>query len=120
MNYRLVENAQNNYVEALAGDSRIEKENDALDLVAACVEFRTHRLLLDAENLPEDFYHLHTGLAGAVLQKFANYAIKVAAVLSPELVKQGKLQEMVLEANRSNQMFHVFYDREKAVEWLVG
>jgi hypothetical protein len=119
VNYRLVEHPQNNYVECLAGDGRIENESDALDLVAACGEYQIHRLLIYAENVSEDFFHLRTGLAGAVLQKFANYSIKLAAVLTPDLVNQGHFREMVLEANRSNQNFHVFYEREKAEEWLV-
>ena len=119
MNYRLVEHAQNNYVECLSGDGRIENENDALDLVAACGEHQIHRLLITAENVTEDFFHLRTGLAGAVLQKFVNYSVKVAAVLTPELVNQGRFHELVLEANRSNQLFHVFYAREQAEEWLV-
>lgn len=119
MNYRLVEHPQNQYVEALAGDGRIESENDALELVAACGEFQTHRLLIHAENLTDDFYRLRTGLAGAVLQKFVNYSVKVAAVLPPELVNQGRFQEMALEANRSNRLFHIFHERERAEAWLV-
>lgn len=119
MNYRLVEHPQNNFVEILPGDGRIESEADELDLVGACGEYRVQRLLLYAENLSEDFFHLRTGLAGEVLLKFSNYHIKFAAVLTPELVNQGRFQEMVLEANRSNNQFHVFYDREQAIEWLV-
>lgn len=119
MNYRLVEHAQNQYVECLPGDGRIENESDALELVAACGEYLTHRLLLYAENLAEDFFNLRSGLAGEVLQKFANYRIKTAAVLPPELVNQGRFREMALEANRSNQLFHIFHEREQAEAWLA-
>ncbi len=119
MNYRVIEHVQNIYIECLPDGGRIESERDALDLVAACGENQANRLLLHAENLSEDFFHLKTGLAGAVLQKFVNYYVKVAAVLTPELVNQGRFQEMVLEANRSNRSFQVFYDREKAEAWLV-
>lgn len=119
MNYRLVEHAQNPYVECLPGGGRIEKENDALDLVAACGEYQTHRLLLYAENVAEDFFNLRSGLAGAVLQKFANYRIKTAAVLPPERVNPGRFGEMALEANRSNRLFHIFHAREQAEAWLV-
>ncbi len=119
MNYRLITDLPNAYLECLAGDGQIQSERDALDLVAACGEHQVHRLLLHAENLADDFYHLRTGLAGAVLQKFNTYAIKLAAVLTPELVNQGRFQEMVLEANRRDRLFHVFYDREAAAAWLV-
>lgn len=119
VNYRLVEHAQNNYIQCLTGDGLIASENDTLDLVAACGEHLAPRLLISAENLPEDFFNLRTGLAGTVLQKFVNYRIKVALVLPDEVAHQGRFGEMVLEANRSNRMLHVFAEREKAEAWLV-
>ncbi len=119
MNYRVIDHPQNSYIECLTGGGQITSERDALDLVAACGENGTSRLLLYASNLSDDFYHLRTGLAGAVLLKFAIYSVKVAAVLEPELVNQGCFQEMALEANRSNREFHIFYDREKAEAWLI-
>lgn len=119
MNYHVVENPTNRYIECLVDGGQVENEQDALDLVALCGEHQVHRLLLHAENLSEDFYHLKTGLAGAVLLKFSNYFLKVAIVMTQEKVGQGYFKEMVLEANRSNRDFHVFYDQEKAEEWLV-
>jgi PadR family transcriptional regulator, regulatory protein AphA len=90
-----------------------------LELVAACGEYNTDRVMLHASHLTDDFYQLRTGLAGAVLQKFANYRIRAAAVLTPEFVNQGRFREMVMEANRGNQ-FRVFYDRESAEAWLTS
>ena len=94
------------------------RASEILELVAACLENGTDRLLLHAQNLSGDFYRLRTGLAGDVLQKLANYHIRVAAVIPPDLIGQGRFREMVLEANRGNQ-FRVFPDRELAEEWLV-
>lgn len=119
VDYRLVEHPQNNYVECLPGSGLVASENDALDLVAACGEHLTPRLLIHAENLPEEFYNLRTGLAGSVLLKFSTYRIKVAAVIPMEKANPGRFGEMVLEANRSNRLFHVFAEREKAEAWLV-
>src|SRR5512133_2342013 len=120
LNYQMVDHPRNRYVECLAGDGRIEGERDALDLIGACGEYETHRLLLHAEALTDAFYQLRTGLAGAVLQKFADYRVKTAALLTPELVNQGRFREMALEANRSNHLFHIFYTREEAETWLVA
>src|SRR5512145_266838 len=106
--YRLVNHPSHPYLECLPGEARLDSERAALELVAACIENGTDRLLLHAENLTGDFYRLQTGLAGAILLKFSNYRLRVAAVLTPELVNQGRFQEMVLETNRGRQ-FRVFY-----------
>ncbi len=105
-------------VECLPDGQQLSSEDDALELVAACGENETPRLLLHAENLPADFYRLSTGLAGRLLLKFSNYRLRVAAVLPLELTRQGRFHEMVLETNRGNE-FRVFQDREAAEQWLV-
>ena len=119
MEYRLCGQAPDAYVECLPDGGVIASEQDALNLVGACGEFDTQRLLLHAGNLPPAFYDLKTGLAGAVLLKFSNYWIKAAAVLTPELVGSSRFSEMVLEANHRGTLFRVFYERDKAVEWLL-
>jgi PadR family transcriptional regulator AphA len=119
MNCRIVENSCQRYVEALPFYARLESERDALDLVAICGENETHLLMLHAENLTEDFYDLSSGLAGAILLKFVNYRLRVAAVLTPQTVEQGKFHEMVIETNRGSD-FRVFYNRDLAETWLLS
>ena len=119
MKYRLVTDFPQTSLECLPGEERLAGERQALDLVAACGENGTDRLMLHADNLTEDFYRLRTGVAGEILLKFSTYRIRVAAVLTSELVDQGRFREMVLEANRGDQ-FRVFYDREAAEHWLTG
>lgn len=106
------------YVECLPDGSLLDGEDDALDLVAACGEAGTHRLLIHSESLPEDFYRLASGLAGKVLLKFGNYAIRWAAVIPHELAHKGRFGQMVREANRGND-FRVFAEREHAEAWLL-
>lgn len=118
VNYRLADKGSNPYVECLPDGGQIERERDALDLVAACGEQRASRLLIHAGNLTDDFFNLKTGLAGAMLLKFSNYAIKVALLLAPEAIS-GRFGEMAMEANRVNREFHVFFEREAAEAWLV-
>ena len=68
-------------------------------------------------NLPDAFFQLKTGLAGAVLQRFAIYHVRAAMVVAPELSHQGRFGEMVQEANRGRQ-FHVANTESEAVDWL--
>ena len=119
MKYQILKKQGIAYLDCFPFEGLLSSENDALDLVAACAENETERLMLHAGNLPDDFYNLRTGLAGAVLLKFTNYHIRVAAVIAPELSSQGRFGEMVLETNRGDQ-FRVFPDRESAERWLVA
>lgn len=118
MNCRIIEKSGIKYVEGPTNQILISNENDALDLVAYGGENNTNRLLLFAANLHEDFFNLKTGLAGAVLQKFINYGIKVAAVIPLELSNQGRFREMALEANRG-QHFRIFAEAGEAEVWLI-
>jgi PadR family transcriptional regulator, regulatory protein AphA len=118
MNYQLITTEHSSYVELLPDGGTITSETDALDLVSACGEHLNHCLLLHASNLTPDFYNLRSGLAGAVLLKFSNYAIRVAAVIPPELAEQGRFSEFVLETNRGQQ-FRVFSERSTAEAWLA-
>jgi uncharacterized protein DUF4180 len=117
--YRIIQKDNASIVECLPA-AMIAGEQDALDWVAVCGEHEAPRLLIHAGNLSEDFFDLKTGLAGATLLKFTNYRVRVALVLPPERVTQGRFGEMAREANRRNSEFHVFTGREQALEWLAG
>lgn len=119
MNYRVIQTGSQKYIQCLPGETRLENEQDAIDLVAACGENGTQQLMVFADNLSNDFYRLSSGVAGNILLKFSNYRIRVAAVLSHELVNQGRFREMVIETNRGNQ-FRVFYETAEAEMWLTG
>lgn len=122
MNYTLISKDNHSYLacspDGAAG--RVQSERDALDLVAACGENGTHNLLLPAACLGDDFFRLGTGLAGAILQKFSNYRIRCALVLSPEQASHGRFGELVLEANRRNRELHFFTEVEAAERWLIA
>jgi hypothetical protein len=118
MNVRLVESQGCNYLEGATNEKFLHREADAIALVGLCGEHSVDRLLLYADNLSEHFFDLKSGLAGAILQKFVNYHVKVALVISPDLV-QGKFKEFILEANRGNQ-FRAFQDKREAEIWLTS
>jgi hypothetical protein len=121
MNYKIIVKGNNPFIESLSGTNanQIRGESDALEWIALCGENQIHRLLLHAENLTPEFYQLRTGIAGAILQKFVTYSIKVGALLTPDLVNQGRFREMVIESNRGKH-FHVFYDIIEAEQWLIS
>lgn len=117
MNYEVVTTKGTTYLEYADAEAPIGKEQDALDLVGACMEQDTYRLMLRGEALSEEFFKLRNGLAGAVLQKFVNYRIKVAVVLADPAQVKGKAKELLVESNKGND-FRVFDSKERAEEWL--
>ncbi|UNK17224.1 DUF4180 domain-containing protein [Paenibacillus sp. N3/727] len=118
MNYKIIENGNQKYIEFISTPTPFCTEQDAVDLVALCKENETNLLLLHSHVLSEDFFKLRTGVAGNMIQKFINYHVKTAAVIPKELVNKGKFKEMVLESNHSNH-FRVFETREDAESWLL-
>ncbi|HEX9063117.1 MAG TPA: DUF4180 domain-containing protein [Clostridia bacterium] len=118
MNYEVIEAGHIKYIELFSCESPISTEQDAVDLVSLCGEHDTNLLMLNSEAISNDFFRLKTGIAGKVLQKFVNYYIKAAAVISDERVNTGKFREMASEANKGNH-FRVFADKEQAEKWFL-
>ena len=117
MEYSIKQSGNWKYIDC-SKDCHIHNEQAALELVGICGEEGTDRLMLHSANLSSDFFKLSTGMAGNILLKFVNYSIRVAAVLTPEQVNQGKFYEFALETNRGTQ-FCIFYNRQEAEEWLT-
>lgn len=90
-----------------------------MDIIGICFENRARSVLLYAENLTERFFDLSSGEAGAILQKFRNYRIRVAVVVSPGGSPQSdRFREMVAE-ERQGDDFRIFDDRDAAEAWLI-
>jgi hypothetical protein len=59
-------------------------------------------VVLPVARLPEGFLTLRSGIAGAAIQKFVNYKVRIAIIgrIDAELAGSNALQSFVLEANR--------------------
>ena len=104
---------------AEAADHEPLDMRDVNDAIGFCFAHGDSRLLLHADNLPPGFFDLSTGVAGALLQKFRQYRVKVAVVWSPQEVRHtARFAEMVAEENRGP-VFRVFEDEAAAQDWLT-
>jgi hypothetical protein len=92
---------------------------DALDLIAACFEAGTRRVLLEARMLPASFFDLSTRFAGEFLQKLGNYGILCAAVIPAAPSQSERFGEFVREA-KTGRTFRVFDTRSDAEAWLAA
>lgn len=98
----------------------LNRADDVLDLVGAGYEHRARALLLYAENLPEHFFDLSSGEAGALLQKLRNYHLRLAVVAPAESVPMSKMFEVMAREESRGGDFRLFEDEESAVAWLAA
>lgn len=108
-----------NYVECHPTDLIIQNERDILDLVAMCGEYQANNVIIYETNLSPDFFDLKTKFAGALFQKFANYRLRGAVIISPDNISSQRFKELIVECNRGN-LFRFFEKKEAAEKWLAG
>ncbi|MBI4923458.1 MAG: DUF4180 domain-containing protein [Devosia nanyangense] len=84
----------------------IATEDDARDVVGDALGQGAELVVIPVERLSPDFFRLGTGLAGAVLQKFTNYRLRVAIVgdISAYAAKSAPLRDFVRESNRRGEV----------------
>lgn len=75
--------------------------------------------MLYAGNFSPDFFDLKTTLAGTLFQKFANYHLRGAGIISLEQIKSERFKELIIESNRGD-LFRFFEDKTAAEKWLAG
>jgi len=102
-------------LEIAGGLARVD---DALEVVSASYSADTDRVLVEADALPADFFALRTRFAGELLQKLANYGLRLAGVFPPERDYDERFREFLREA-RGGRAFRAFDAREDAEAWLV-
>lgn len=87
----------------------ITTERDAIDVIGYCYGQEIEIVVFPAALLPDDFFWLSTGLAGAVLQKFQNYGFRVGIVgdLSRFTAESSSLRDFIYESNKRGQMLFV-------------
>ena len=92
----------------------IANEADILDIIGELYGTGHDMVVIPVERLSPDFFRLGTGLAGAALQKFTNYQLKVAIVgdISAYTGKSAPLRDFVRESNRGTQVRFVDSEAE--------
>lgn len=98
--------ANNNLIAELTDiDYVISGVQEALDLIGDIGLSDCSRLIIREENLHDNFFHLKTGLAGDVLQKFSNYKVRLAIIGNFQKYKSKPFQDFIRESNNGNLIF---------------
>jgi len=84
----------------------LSHESDALDIIGETYGTGAELVVIPAKRLAPDFFRLSTGLAGAMLQKFTNYQMRVAIVgdISAYTDMSVPLRDFIRESNRRGQV----------------
>lgn len=81
-------------------------ERDANDIIGDAFGQDADLVVIPAGRLSPEFFRLSSGLAGAVLQKFTNYQIRVAIIgdITQYTGNSAPLRDFVAESNRRGQV----------------
>ena len=85
----------------------VSEVQEVLDLMGDCGFNGCNRIILKEENLNPDFFRLHTGLAGEILQKFSTYDFKLAIIGEFSKYRSKNLQDFIRESNKGRSIFFV-------------
>ena len=81
---------------------RLTADSGFDDLIGHALGEAADWVVLPVERLPEDFLNLRSGIAGATIQKFVNYRMRLAFIgnIDAELAGSQALRSFVYETNR--------------------
>ena len=88
---------------------------DVTDLVSACIGSRG--VILTETDLCDEFFDLHTGLAGELIQKCVNYRIRAAIVIASPETHGKRFAELAYE-HSTHPMVRFVRAMKEAESWL--
>jgi hypothetical protein len=90
-----------------AEGSIIDSSQRAVDLIGEAIAGSASMIALPASRLNATFFELRSGIAGEIVQKIANYRLKLAIIgdISEPLAASSALRDWVRECNRRNEVW---------------
>jgi hypothetical protein len=87
--------------------NKLQTERDAIELIGEALSRGASLVLIPAERLGDDFFRLRSGIAGAIIQKFVTYRLRLAIVgdTSAHVAASSAFRDFVIEANRGHQVW---------------
>lgn len=118
MNIKTITENKINIAVISSNEKLITDAQSALDLIMT-VEYKTksNRIIINKNNICEDFFILSTGIAGEILQKFINYGFKIAIYGDYSKYTSKPLKDFIYESNSGKNIFFV-NTQEEAIEKL--
>lgn len=107
-------------IAALPDNSKLIADVDsALDLLmSAKYEAGTEYIVVDKQQIAEDFFVLSSGLAGEILQKYINYGGKLAIFGDFSHYTSKPLKDFIYESNKGKNIFFTA-TKEEAIQKIT-
>jgi Domain of unknown function (DUF4180) len=88
-------------------DPSVGSVRDMTDLIGDALGEEATLVAVTVERLDPSFFQLRSGFAGEVLQKAANYGIKLAVIgdISEHVAASNAFRDLVVESKRSRSFF---------------
>jgi hypothetical protein len=92
----------------------LRDDRDAIAVIGDAVGQRAKLIVIPAGRLTPDFFQLRTGVAGAILQKFVNYRLRLAIIgdFSAMASNSSALHAFIQESNRGGAIWFLADIRE--------
>jgi len=123
ISFQLIKIRRKSYLEVLTCTTCINSEQEALELIDLCREYKTNLLMIHSAALSNDFFKLQTGVAHKIQQMFNDSNIR-ACVLIPRkksdnrIVMEEKYNEIISDTNIKYR-FGVYDFKRAAESWLL-
>lgn len=104
---KLYERHGERIAECAADGPKIATDRDAAALIGDALGQRASTVVLPVVRLDDAFFQLRTRLAGEIVQKFANYRLRLAIVgdIAKHVEASTALRDFVHEANKGDQLW---------------
>ncbi|MFI7413789.1 DUF4180 domain-containing protein [Streptomyces sp. NPDC049627] len=85
----------------------LDGERAALDLIGDAFGQDAELVAVPVERVADEFFRLRSGVAGAVMQKFVNYRLRLAVVgdVSQHIAESTALRDFVHETNNGGHIW---------------
>ena len=93
---------------------QLVKDRDAVEIMSEARGHGADFIVIPTERLGDSFFSLKTRVAGEVIQKFANYHVRLTILgdISRHIAASDSLRGFVSESNRGNQCWFVLNREE--------
>ncbi|WP_405865197.1 MULTISPECIES: DUF4180 domain-containing protein [unclassified Streptomyces] len=90
----------------------LDGERAALDLIGDAMGREAELVAVPVDRVADEFFRLRSGVAGAVMQKFVNYRVRLVVVgdLSRHLADSSALRDFVHETNQGGHIWFLADD----------